>query len=234
MKDSELKIKLKNHVLYSRACKREILKKIKLHYGDDECEKIWESVQNQYLTYLKSWDKDLGGKKNFHNSKGGNYDCFALMCYYTVCKNVTSLRAIEEMEENLFLPSFKILSKFINYNRPIYKKVMYKAFKKAKKRCDKWNDYKMILDPYHKDKSIHYEFTTCPVAEFAKKYSLEEIMPALCNVDYVAMELIRAKLIRKETLVYSNKCDYLICGDEDEYVKLHPEYVDEKGNRRNK
>lgn len=29
------------------------------------------------------------------------------------------------------------------------------------------------------------------------------------------------------------KCDYTICGDRDEYLKEHPEYVDEAGFRRN-
>ena len=30
------------------------------------------------------------------------------------------------------------------------------------------------------------------------------------------------------------KCDYTICGDRDEYLKEHPEYVDKQGFRRNK
>ena len=33
---------------------------------------------------------------------GGTYDCIALMAYYTVCKEVTSLAEIEEMESALF------------------------------------------------------------------------------------------------------------------------------------
>lgn len=28
-------------------------------------------------------------------------------------------------------------------------------------------------------------------------------------------------------------CDYTICGDRDEYIKEHPEYVDESKFRRN-
>ncbi len=73
-----------------------------------------------------------------------------------------------------------------------------------------------------------------PRAEFAKQFGLTEIMPALCNVDYASMELIGAKLIRKGTCVDGDKCDYTICGDKDEFCKSHPEYIDEKGYRRNK
>ena len=30
------------------------------------------------------------------------------------------------------------------------------------------------------------------------------------------------------------QCDYAICGDQDEYLKKHPEYMDEQGYRRNR
>lgn len=108
------------------------------------------------------------------------------------------------------------------------------ALGKAKAKCDKWHDYEMNVAPYEKNKPIYYEFTACPAAEFAKQFGLTEIMPALCNVDSASMELIGAKLIRKGTCVDGDKCDYTICGDKDEFCKLHPEYKDEKGFRRNK
>ena len=108
------------------------------------------------------------------------------------------------------------------------------ALGKAKAKCDKWHDYEMNVAPFEKDNPIYYEFTACPAAEFAKQFGLAEIMPALCNVDYSSMELIGAKLIRKGTCVDGDKCDYTICGDKDEFCKSHPEYIDEKGFRRNK
>ena len=77
--------------------------------------------------------------------------------------------------------------------------------------------------------ALHY-----PAAEFAIKHCLTDIMPALCNVDYASMELLHAKLIRTNTCVNGCRCDYTICGDQDPYVKEHPEYRDEAGFRRNK
>ena len=221
------------HVLYSKECEKEIKDKIALHFPESEREAVWTKVQLKYVEYLKEWRTDLGGKKNFHNGKGGTYDCIAIMTYYVVCKSVTSFREIEEMEEDLVLPSFKKL-KFVNCNKPFWKKLMYKAFTSAKKKCDEWHDYEMNVAPYEKEKPIYYEFTACPAAQFAKQFGITEIMPALCNVDYKSMELIGAKLIRKGTCVDEDKCDYTICGDKDEYVNAHPEYVDEKGFRRNK
>ena len=233
MKDNELQFDRSCHVLYSKPCKREIQKKIALHYPEAEREGVWGRVQRQYMDYLAGWRTDLGGKKNFHNGAGGTYDCIAIMSYYTVCKDVTSFREIEEMEENLILPSFRKL-KFVDCNKPFWRRLMYKAFTRAKAGCDRWHDYEMHVAPYGEGKPIYYDFTACPAAEFAKQYDLTEIMPALCNVDYVSMELIHAKLVRTTTCANGCKCDYTICGDKDPYCKAHPEYRDEAGYRRNK
>ena len=156
----------KSHVLYSKPCKKEILAKIALHYPETERETVWEKVQRQYAVFLSDWRTDLGGKKNFHNGVGGTYDCIAIMSYYVVCKAVTSFREIEEMEENLILPTFRKL-KFVDCNKPFWRKLMYKAFVRAKSGCDKWHDYEMSVAPYETDKPIYYEFTSCPAAEFA-------------------------------------------------------------------
>ena len=232
MKDSELVFDRTCHVLYSRPCRKQIQAKIALHYPPEEREAVWERVQRQYVDFLSDWRTDLGGKKNFHNGRGGTYDCIALMAYYVVCKSVTSLAEIEKMEGDLFLPAFRKLT-FVNCNRPLFKKLLYRAFQNAKKQCDRWGDFQMNLAPFASEQPIYYEFTHCPTAEFAQKHDLLEIMPALCNPDFEGMELIHARLVRKTTCANGCKCDYTICGDQDIYQKAHPEYRDEAGYRRN-
>ena len=232
MEDEKLIFDHTCHVLYSKACKKQIQDKIALHYSEDQQQVVWTKVQQQYVDFLKDWRTDLGGKKNFHNGAGGTYDCVALMAYYVICRSETSIEEIEEMEGNLFLPAFQKL-KFVNVNKPFFKRLLHFSFSAASKKCQKWNDYKMYVAPYEKGKPIYYEFAECPIAEFAKKYDLLEVMPALCNPDYTAMELLHARLIRTTTCANGCKCDYMICGDEDEYCRKHPEYKDEQGYRRN-
>ena len=70
MKDNELQFDRSCHVLYSRPCKKEIQKKIALHYPETERKAVWEQVQRQYVDFLSNWRTDLGGKKNFHKSRG--------------------------------------------------------------------------------------------------------------------------------------------------------------------
>ena len=233
MKEKELQFDRSCHVVYSKQCKAVIRAKIALHYPPAQQETVWEHVQRQYVAFLSDWRTDLGGKKNFHNGRGGTYDCIALMAYYVVCKDVTSLAEVEEMEGSLILPVFRKL-KFVNCNRPFFKKLMYRAFQNAKRQCDKWGDYKMYVAPYEAGKPTYYEFTACPAAEFAAKHGLNEVMPALCNPDFASIELIHARLVRKTTCSNGCKCDYTICGDCDPYLVEHPEYCDEAGYRRNK
>ena len=142
MKDSELQIDRSCHVLYSKPCKKEILAKITLHYPEVEREAVWEQVQLRYAELLSKWRTDLGGKKNFHNGVGGTYDCIAIMCFYDVCRDVVTFREMEEIEENLILPSFRKL-RFVDINKPFWKKLMYRAFSTAQKHCDTWHDYEM-------------------------------------------------------------------------------------------
>lgn len=174
MNDDQLQFDRTCHVIYSKPCKAEIREKIAHHYPESQREAVWERVQMQYVDFLSDWRTDLGGEKNFHNGPGGNYDCIALMAYYAVCKDVTSLQEIEEMEGKLFLPSFRKLSKlkFIDINKPLCKKLLHRAFLNAKKQCDKWGDFEMHVAPFDKDQPIYYEFTACPTAEFAKKHDL--------------------------------------------------------------
>ena len=236
MNDNELQFDRSCHVLYSPPCKQEIRAKLALHYPPERQEEMWDRIQQQYAAFLSDWRTDLGGSRNFHNRAGGTYDCIALMAYYVICRKVTSLAEIEEMEGNLFLPSFRRLHRlgFIDCNKSIFQKLLYRAFCNAKKQCDKWGDFEMHVAPYRKGKPIYYEFTACPTAEFAKKHDLLEVMPALCNPDYEAMELIGARLVRTTTCANGCKCDYTICGSRDNYLKDHPEYRDEAGYRRNR
>ncbi len=129
-----------------------------------------------------------------------------------------------------------LLSKlrFVNLNKPLYRKLIHFAFKRAKSRCDKWHNYEMNVSPYKKEEPIYYEFTACPVAEFAKQFGFLEIVAALCNVDYKAMEICHGKLIRKTTFCNGCRCDYAICGDKSKYSRERPEYIDEEGFQRNK
>ena len=152
------------------------------------------------------------------------------MCYYEICK--VSKAEIEEIEGSLFLPSFKRL-KFVNIKKTFFKKLLHKVFKISEKKCKKFDDYKMIVDPFSKTLPNHYEFKSCPVADYAKEYGFNNLMSSFCNPDFKGMELMNSKLIRTTTCGNGNVCDYTICQKDDPYMMCHKEYVDNEGYIRN-
>ena len=83
-----------------------------------------------------------------------------------------------------------IQKQYVDCNKPLLKKLMYKSFQNAEKQCSKWNDYEMYVAPFEKDKPICYEFTACPVAEFARQHNLFEVMH-LCKRQQVRFYHLR-------------------------------------------
>lgn len=234
MRDEDVKIDRSVHVLYSKKCKREILNRIALYYAPEAVEGVFEKVQLQYAEFLENYRTDLGGRQNLHNGVAGTYDCIALFSYYVVCGEKTSLSEIEEMNNNLFLPSFRRL-RFADANKPFIRRLLHLALTISAKKSSKWGgDYKMDVDPFEKDKPVSYRFTSCPIAEFARDNHLLKVLPAICNGDYPAMEEIHAKLVRPSTCGNGCECAYYIYGDRDQRLSGYPEYVDEQGYRTNK
>ena len=230
--EKEFEINLSCHVIYSKKAKSAIIKLLKNHYPDT-WDDVFEMIQKKYVDYLKDYRRDLGGKKNFHNGVGGNYDCIFYFCMWELCKGEITFEEVEKSYADLMLPSFERM-KFLNGNHRIVKRLTYKIFQSSKRKCDAVGDYNMQVDSYDNNKPLTYRFTSCPVAEFAREHGFTDILPALCNVDFPSMEMLHMKLIRKQTLGFADCCDYMIVGDKDPLVKEHPEYRDETGYIRNK
>lgn len=233
MKENHLNFDRKKHVCYSKKVREVIREHLYLHYSAEEAEELWEKIQLQYVEFLEDLPY-LGGKKCSHNGTGGTYDCIALFAYYAAQEKKPSVEELYEMNNQTFLPAFEALGKIVNANHPFLLKLMNGAFVSAAKKDNKtskeWpTGYIMKVQPYDKEKGIHYQFDRCPIAEFAKAHNYLDLMPAFCNGDYPAMELMRAGLIRKHTCANSDVCDYWIVGDQSPYLKEHPKKTDEKG-----
>ena len=102
------------------------------------------------------------------------------MAYYTVCREATSLAEIEEMEGNLFLPAFRRLQ-FADANKPLIKKLLYKAFQNAKKQCDKWGDFRMNIAPYAAGQTATSAASLEELESMSKEELIRELIKARIN-----------------------------------------------------
>lgn len=193
---------------------------------------MWEKVQLSYVKLLENTPY-LGGKKCSHNSQGGTYDCIALFAYYDALDGKPTIDELYEMNNEVLLPPFKSLGKIVNANRPCMQRLLSKVFEMTangdKKHEEEYLGYIMRCEPYDKQIGIRYRFERCPIAEFAKENGFVHLMPAICNGDYPAFELMHAFLIRKSTCANGNVCDYLLVGDKSDLAKKHPIKVDADG-----
>ena len=58
---------------------------------------------------------------------------------------------------------------------------------------------------------VHYHYTRCPINDFCRSEGILEILPVMCEVDYLMIELGHGKLTRHHTLAQGGPCcDYLI------------------------
>lgn len=233
MNEKELNFDRKKHICYSSKVKKVIIKHLQMRFPNDRANVLWEQIQRQYVEFLKELPY-LGGKKCTHNGIGGTYDCIAVFAYYEVLDEKPDISELYEMNNEVFLPSFKTLGKIANANSPVAFRLMNMIFmmtadKDRKVLEDTPHGYIMKVKPYDKNTGIHYRFEQCPIAEFAKDHNYLDLMPAFCNGDYPAMELIHAGLIRKHTCANSDVCDYWIVGDKSPYLPRHIRKKDEKG-----
>lgn len=62
--------------------------------------------------------------------------------------------------------------------------------------------------------ACYYRITRCPICSYCKKLGAEELMPLLCDLDYVMINLQHGVLYRRHTIAKDGDyCDYYIVGD---------------------
>jgi len=232
MDEKDLKFDRTKHVCYSKQAKAAVLKYLSEHYPGEE-DKLFERIQLKYVEFLLD-QPYLGGKKSTHNGAGGTYDSILVFACYDVLDRKIEINDIYELCNSVFMQSFEKMGKVFNCNHPCVMRLMQKVFESVAKGDDKAlaegaETYIMKVEPYDKTQGVRYRFDRCPIADFAKKHGYLEIMPALCNGDYPAMELLHAGLIRRHTCANGDVCDYWIVGDKSELLKEHPRKTDENG-----
>jgi len=233
VKEKDLAFDRSKHVCYSKMVKKGVKKYLKEHYPEENTDALFEKIQLKYVEYLQD-QPDLGGKKSGHNRKGGTYDCFLIFACYEVLERKMPVDDVYNLVNSMFLPPFEKLGKIFNLNHKWTLKLMDSIIQSVAREDAETlksgaEGYITIAEPFDPEQGIRYRFERCPIAEFAKKHGFEEIMPAMCNGDFPAMELVHGKLIRKHTCANSDVCDYQMVGDRSPLLKEHPQKTDAQG-----
>ena len=235
MKDISQLIDLKKHMLWSKRAEKAIKEDLEKRYPENK-EQLWYDTVLQYAEYLKE-QPYIGGRKN--RQAEGVYDSIMILSYYTALPEKISKEELEEINNRAFLPVYERIEGKVNANNPLFLRIMHFAFsmvaKGVKKNEGRWpGNYHMEVLPYDKGNGITYCFHSCPIADFARRVGLEDMMPCLCNADYPMLQQMKAGLIRHHTCANGDICDYHIVGNESKLLEEHPVYRDEEGYLKNR
>lgn len=203
-----------------------IIRYLKKHYPS-EIKQILKHAR-EILPVLKAKAPNLGGKEN---TLANNMDMFLLfLAFYEATGHRMDGKAIDEIIEDLY-DRLKFLNVILNINRrgflKVLRKYLYKSYQtyadkvEQKRGNGEWTEtWGMIVNPKNTDVGIDFTLVGCPIAEYAKKYGYEDLMPHMCALDHAYAKIMHAKLIRTHTVATgADSCDYWYVPDESETAR---------------
>ena len=214
MKDTDLPIDYKKHVLYTEKAKNCVQKLLRRYYDEQTAAELWERIQLKYAEFLED-EPALGGVKMTVSI----YDPILIFAWYAVIPDKPPLEEVQQDVYDCFMNGFDKLGKVFDLNRKPDMRLANRIFKKTgelRKKEIKEFPASFRMGSYSFDKRsgvVRYSFTQCPNAEFAKRHHMESVLPLMCNCDHLAMQKLHATLIREGTCVTSDHCNYCIVGD---------------------
>lgn len=230
MREKDLPFDRTKHVCYTRNAKKCVQKLLRRYYDEAMAAELWEKIQLQYCEYLKE-EPALGSAKITVSI----YDPILIFAWYAVVPDKPPIEEIQQDVYDCMMSSFTVLGKLFNLNRRGDNRLAGKIFKKTtdlraeeSKRLPE--SFRMVGYDYDAEsRIIRYRFDQCPNAEFAKRHHMEDVLPAMCNCDHMAMQKLHAALIREGTCCTGACCDYCIVGDQSPLAKAYELVKKENG-----
>lgn len=234
MKEKELNFDRKRHVIYSSNAKKTIRAQLMKDYDHQEAEALWEKTQKNYVKFIETMPY-TGAKKNPQATS--IYDTIALFAYYETVPNKPTSELFYKLNVEVFIPNMRTKGKVINLNWKWVERLAYAIFKIGEKAIGAraydgtWgNTWKLKVSPRKSTDGVKYEFTGCPIVDFAKANGFMHLMPQVCNSDYPLIQAVHGDLIRSHTVAMGyDTCDYWFVGNKSPYLKKYPRKEDEKG-----
>jgi len=172
----------------------------------------------------------LGGSKNMMAS---NLDItVAFFAFYEASDHRIGGDAISMMV-NWLAEDYKWVTPLLDMNkhsyvRPLYYRIYSKHAKEveAHKAKGEWgNTWSLRINPDGRKDGIYYHMVGCPLYAFVKSHGYEEMMPYICQFDYVFEKFLHARLIRTQTEALGGDCcDYWFVPDKGEIAEQYKDY----------
>ena len=185
-------------------------------YGRAFTKSVLKKVKPLYKEMLARAD-DIG----YDNPMANNiYMAFVFMAIWKLADGKIKPTDFKEViTEFMYNPLVMRFMGGIDANRPEGMKKMTEKYHQMAQWAEEHPEYKDKTWNFNFDDTLHrdgtyYYFTQCPIEKFARENGYLEILPVICDTDYLTANAKRAVLHRGETLATGGKmCDYWYVGD---------------------
>lgn len=196
-----------------------LMKKVMLgHYERDFVTAVVKKAKPIYRDMI-AHAPDVGAG----NPMAGNiYMSFAILAVWRAANGALSADALRTLtQELLALPIVQtFMGGGIDLNQPRDMEKTAAMFH----RCADWlkahPQYTAASWDFNFDNTKHrdglyYHFTRCPIEHYCREHGLLDVLPVLCDIDYLTAKARHAVLYRQYTLAADGPmCDYWLVGDQ--------------------
>lgn len=193
-----------------------VKKSVTKRYGKEYTTALMQKTHEEYKDMLRRID-DVGKD----NPMASNiYECLVFLALWKAADGKISIDGLREISvEVLSMPVLKLMGLFVNGNKASGVQRVRKMMEKDAQWLEQHPQYKKYSWDFNFDETKHkdgfyYHFTQCPLNNFARKEGYLEVLPVMCDIDYLTAKLMHFTLHREQTLAGGGtKCDYWFVGD---------------------
>lgn len=193
-----------------------IKRSMKRDYGSDFVDETLKKAKTVYRQMLREVD-DVGAD----NPMASNiYESFVFLAVWKAAEGKLGAEELRKITRDvLSIPLLRAMSLYANANTAKGMRRIGRMMHADQAWLDAHPQYKAASWDFHFDETLHrdgfyYHFTQCPLNNYARQHDMLDILPVMCDVDYMTAALMRAKLHREQTLASGGEiCDYWFYGD---------------------
>ncbi len=191
-------------------------KSLNRRYGKEYTKGLLEKADAAYRDMLQRAD-DVGADNPMASNM---YECLVFLAIWKAADGKISVEELREISVDVMsTPFFKLMGLVVNGNKKSGMKRLRAMMEKDADWLEKHPQYKGSSWDFNFDETKHqdgfyYHFTQCPLNTFARREGYLEVLPVMCDIDYLTAKLMHMELHREHTLAGGgDMCDYWFVGD---------------------
>ncbi|MEG0295887.1 MAG: L-2-amino-thiazoline-4-carboxylic acid hydrolase [Clostridium sp.] len=183
-----------------------IKEQLQLYFDKDSVKTIIKKVNEEYKAVIKR-APDIGGKENIF------IDIMYLGSYV--------IALYKNMKDKVTIEQFNVMIKNGIENCDLLKKKMKKIdissveYNEKLEIAEKWSESNKEKYPTNwilklpkdvKSDGIYFEFNRCALCALCKSEGVLELIPSLCEIEYIVLNMANCTLTRRKTLGGGDAC----------------------------